>query len=130
LIIPFGLTNVPCIFMRLMNSISHAFIGRFIVVYFNDILVYNKSLDEHINYLRYVLDVLRNEKLYVNLKKCIFCMDNFFFLGNVVSAKGIEMVKKIHENCCYLIFYSIFEKVSKETKNNKSSNPKSLHICF
>jgi len=54
--------------MRLMNSISHAFIGRFIVVYFNDILVYNKSLDEHINYLRYVLDVLRNEKLYVNLK--------------------------------------------------------------
>ena len=61
------------------------------MVYFDDILVYNKKLDKHINYLHCVLAVLRKEKLYVNLKKCSFCMDKVVFLVYVVSAKGIEV---------------------------------------
>ena len=64
------------------------------VVYFDDILVYNKSLDEHIEHLRCVLNVLRNEKLYVNFKKCTFCLEKVVFLGYVVSAKGIEVDEK------------------------------------
>uniref|UniRef100_A0A2N9IYE9 Reverse transcriptase domain-containing protein n=1 Tax=Fagus sylvatica TaxID=28930 RepID=A0A2N9IYE9_FAGSY len=74
---------------------------RFVVVYFDDILVYSKSLDEHIDHLHCVLDVLRKEKLYANLKKCSFCLDKVVFLGYVVSAKGIavdeEKVKAIKE---------------------------------
>ena len=75
--------NAPSIFIRLINYVLHVFIDIFIVFYFNDTLVYNESLDERINHLRCVLDVLRNEKLYVNLKKHTFCMDKVVFLGYI-----------------------------------------------
>ena len=80
LVMPFGLTNAPSTFMILMNHILRTFIRKFVVVYFGDILVYSSDLDEHMNHFHYVLDVLRKEKLYVNLKKCSFAWIRLFFL--------------------------------------------------
>jgi hypothetical protein len=101
LVMPFGLTNAPNTFMGLMYHVLRAFIGKFVVVYFDDIVVYSKDLNEYIEYLRYVFDVLRCEKLYANFKKCTFCMEKVVFLGFVVSTKGIEVdeekVKAIKE---------------------------------
>ena len=106
----FGLTNSSSTFMRLMNYVLREFSGKFFVVYFDDILIYSTSLELHEEHLCVVLNVLRTEKLYANLKKCTFCTEQIAFLCFVVSTKGVhvdyEKVMAIQELCLHHVEFA------------------------
>ncbi|XP_052725950.1 uncharacterized protein LOC128194403 [Vigna angularis] len=101
LVMPFGLTNAPCTFMRLMNHVLQEYIGSFVVVYFDDILIYSKGLKEHLHHVRKVLIFLRQHHLFANFDKCTFCQESVIFLGFKVGKEGVHVdpskIKAIQE---------------------------------
>lgn len=72
LVIPFGLTNAPTKFMDMMNQVFEDYLDQFMIIFVDNILVYSHSKIEHERYLRLVLDILREKKLYSKFKKCEF----------------------------------------------------------
>ena len=72
LVMPFGLTNAPATFCTLMNEILHPYLDQFVVVYLDDIVVYSSTLQEHVEHLKKVFKVLRENQLYVKREKCEF----------------------------------------------------------
>jgi hypothetical protein len=72
IVMPFGLCNAPATFMRVMNDVLRPFLDDFVIVYLDDILIFSKSREEHIEHVKKVLDVLRKEQLFLKLSKCEF----------------------------------------------------------
>ena len=72
LVMPFGLTNAPALFMMLMDTVLRPYLGKFVVVFLDDILVYNKTCKEHTEHLRSVFTLLRQHLLFVKERKCVF----------------------------------------------------------
>ena len=77
--------------MQMMNQAFQPFISKFIIVYFDDILIYSASLELNLQYIREVLCVLRRVKFYVVVKKCVFMAPKVLFLGYVVSGDGLRV---------------------------------------
>ena len=72
LVMPFGVTNAPTIFMGYMNRIFRPFLDKFVVAFIDDILIYSRTREEHVEHLRTVLNILRERQLYAKLSKCDF----------------------------------------------------------
>ena len=72
MVVPFGISNAPTIFMCLMNGVFKGYLDKFVIVFLDDILIYSKTKEEHEKHLRMVLKVFREHKLYAKLSKCIF----------------------------------------------------------
>ena len=90
-VMPFGLTNAPAVFMDLMNRVFHDCLDKFLVVFIDDILIYSKTKEENDEHLKFVLQRLREKKLYAKFSKCEFWLDQVSFLGHIVSQKGISV---------------------------------------
>ena len=89
--ISFGLTNAPATFNRLMQDIFRLYLDDFMLVFFDDILVYSKSIEEHEENVCKVLQLLREHKLYAKKRKCKFFSPQIEYLGFIVSEEGISV---------------------------------------
>jgi len=91
LVIPFGLTNAPATFQALMNEIFRPYLRRFVLIFFDDILVYSANLEDYLVHLDKVFLLMRQNELYAKLSKCCFGMAKAEYLGYFISEKGVKL---------------------------------------
>lgn len=91
LVLPFGLTNAPSTFQSLMNDILKPFSRKFVLVFFDDILIYSHSWTAHLQHVKSVLQTLRDHQLALKRSKCMFGVTTVAYLGHIISVTGVTM---------------------------------------
>ena len=91
MVMPFGLTNAPATFQSLMNDLFKLHLRQFILVFFDDILVYSKLWEHHLSHLSKVLTILSSNRLFTKASKCKFGVTTLDYLGHVISEHGVQV---------------------------------------
>lgn len=89
-VMPFGLCNAPPSFQVTMNAIFRPYLLHFVNVFFDDILIYSRTLGEHLAHLEKAFQVLLDGQFFLMLSKCSFAQTQVEYLGHLVSAQGVE----------------------------------------
>ncbi|GJZ47761.1 putative reverse transcriptase domain-containing protein [Tanacetum coccineum] len=90
-VMPFGLTNAPAVFIDLINRVCKPYLDKFVIIFIDDILIYSRNKEEHLNHLRIILELLRKEKLYAKFSKCDFWISIVQFLGHLIDNQGLHV---------------------------------------
>ncbi|KAK1650530.1 hypothetical protein QYE76_068335 [Lolium multiflorum] len=91
LVMPFGLSNALTTFQALMNDVLSPYLRRFVLLFFDDILIYNSSWVEHLQHVAIIFNELRAHRLHLKRSKCSFGTTSVAYLGHVTSAEGVAM---------------------------------------
>lgn len=90
-VMSFGVSNASCVSMEHMNRTFHPHLDKFFVVFIDDIVIYFKSEEHHVEHLHIMIQVLKHKQLCAKLSKCEFLLHEVSFLGHVISNGGISV---------------------------------------
>jgi hypothetical protein len=93
-VMPFGLTNAPATFPCIMNSILEPYLRKFVIVFMDDILIYNNSIEDHVQHISLVMQLRRTHQFYVKRTKCAFAQGELEYLGQIISVERVKTYPK------------------------------------
>ena len=92
LVMSFGLTNASTTFMGLINRVFWSYLDSFVIVFIDDVWVYSKNESDHMNHLRMMSQVLKENQLFSKYSKCEFLLRSVVFFGHIISTEGFEII--------------------------------------
>lgn len=88
---PFGLCNAPSTFQALMNTVFRPYLRKFVLVFFDDVLIYSPSWESHMEHVRLAFELIRKHRFFIKLSKCAFGQQQIEYLGHIVSREGVQV---------------------------------------